>query len=399
MQKDTILINKCDAKLSNIIFRKLYIPFIFILILLPSAGRLVFHKFDATFFIVAGRQYVNPARLPDPVTVIDGPGYDGQFYYKTALDLSIPSENGITYDNPVYRLQRIIYPLAAWLLAFGSAQSIPFALIAANCLCLILICLIFFRLCAAKGLPLFFSILPVMYAGLQMSAGRDLVEPLETLFVLGVLYFGSSNPLVFTALATLALLTKETTIVFILPVAVTMIFTFVKKKAKIWYYFLISLPFGLLLAWRLFLETQAHSGLIVPGAFNFTYPLWGIVSGFQTYFNQATVKNFLGYGLPIISLLWLIWLIALVFPHIKTAWGDKFKDRSAEIAWVAWLFFSLFFSSAIYGDDWSFLRLFSAFTCLSFFILYQNQAKPGKWFVLVSVVMFAIVTARLWLFV
>lgn len=388
-----------DAKLSNTIIHKLYIPIILILILLPTAGRLVFHQFDATFFIVSGRQYVNPARLPYPVTVMDGPGYDGQFYFKTALDLSLPSENGITYDDPVYRLQRIVYPLGAWLLAFSSTKAIPFALIAVNCICLILIWLIFFRLCVAKGLPLFFSILPVIYAGLQMSAGRDLVEPMETLFVLGVLYFGTSRPLVFSSLATLALLTKETTIVFILPVAVIMIFSFVKQKAKLWYYFLIPLPFGALLAWRLFLETRAHTGMIVPGAFNFTYPLWGIVTGFQIYFNQATGRNFLAYGLLILSLLWLIWLIVLVFPHIKTAWGEKFKGRYAEIAWLVWLFFSLFFSSAIYRDDWSFLRLFSAFTCLSFFILYKDQARPGKWFVLVSFLMFAVITARLWLFV
>jgi hypothetical protein len=383
--------------MSTNIIRKLYFPSIFIIILLPTAGRLIFHQFDSTFFIVAGRQFVYSARLPYPVTVTDGPGYDGQFYFKTALDLALPSENGIIYDDPVYRQQRIIYPLAVWFLSFDSAQLIPFALIAVNCLGLILVWLFFYRLCALKSLPLLFSVLPVMYAGLQMGAGRDLVEPLETLFVLGILCFGTSNPLIFSAFATLALLTKETTIVFILPIVVIMIFTFIKQKAKLWYFILVTLPFGLLLAWRLFLERQAHSSLIVRGAFNFTYPFFGIVSGFQTYFNEPSVKNILGIGLPIISSLWLIWLIVLVYPHIKTALGDKLNNRYAEIAWLAWMFFSLFFSSAIYGDPWSFIRLFSAFTSISFFILYNNQHKPGKWFVLVSVFMFAFITVHLWL--
>ena len=383
--------------MSHHFLQKITIPVIIFLILLPTAGRLMFHQFDATFFIVAGRQFTDPSRLPYPVTVLDGTGYDGQFYFKTAFDLSMPLENGITYDDRVYRLQRISYPLAAWLLAFGSLQLIPFTLIAVNCLSLILIWLIFYRLCKAKDLPAFLTILPVIYAGLQMSAGRDLVEPLETLFVLGVLYFGTSKPLVFSVFATLALLTKETTLIFILPIAMVMIITLIKKKSNVWEYILVFLPFSLFLAWRLFLERQAGSSLTLRGGFNFTYPLLGIFTGFKTYLKLATAKSFLELAVPIISLIWLIWLIVLVIPHLKTAWSEKFVNHHAEIAWMAWLFFSLFFSNAIYGDDSSFLRLFSAFTGLSFFILYQNRAKPGKGFVLASVLMFALVTARLWL--
>jgi hypothetical protein len=373
--------------------RKFFIPLMLLIILLPAIGRLILHRFDATFFIVADSHFVKPERLPYPITLAGDEGYDGQFYFKTALDLSIPTEDGIRYDEEMYRKQRILYPLLAWLAAFGSARMIPPALIAVNCLSLILIWGIFYRLCKDKDLPVFFSVLPVMYTGLQMSVGRDLAEPVETLIVLSLLYFGTSNPLTFSALATLALLTKETTIVFILPIAALMVFHFVQQKTKIWDYILIALPFGVMLAWKSSLETSPA----VHGTGNLAFPFTGMIAGFARYFEVITLKNIVSFGLAGFSLAWIVWLVVMVSPHIKAAWHQRFKERYAEIAWLAWLFFSLLFSVVIYEDDWSFVRLFSAFTGISFLILYSNQDRPGKWFIWFSVFMFAVITARLWL--
>lgn len=56
-------------------------------------------------------------------------GYDGQFNYAIARDLSCPAAY---IDVPAYRCQRIILPLSGALLSFGQAALIPYALALVN---------------------------------------------------------------------------------------------------------------------------------------------------------------------------------------------------------------------------------------------------------------------------
>ncbi len=377
--------------------RKFYLPIMLTIILLPVAGRFVLHGFDATFFIVAGRHFTDPSKLPFPVTVVDGAGYDGQFYFKTALDFALPSGTAISYDDPIYRKQRILYPALAWLAAFGVPALIPFTLIVINCLAMLLVWKVFYDLCKEKNIPVFYSLLPALYSGIPMSIARDLADPLETLLILGVLRFGISNPALFFIFSGLALLTKETSLVFILPAACVLGIKFWQEKASPWRYLWLILPPILPILWKYFLENTAGSTLAVHGAYNLTYPLTGLIAGFTAYPRELTLKNVSEYALALFSLGWLAWLVVLTAPHIKTAMLDKFKGHYAESGWLSWLVFSMFFSVAIYEDDWSFVRLFSAFSTVSYLILFQNSEKPGVKFIAMSVLMYIVITARLWL--
>lgn len=105
-------------------------------------GRLYQFGFDPSIFVVAGDTFCDPARVPQNLTVLrNSAGFDGQFYYRLALDpfTSELDEFGVTIDLPPLRHQRILYPLLTWSLSFGTPDLVPGVMILINftALCMI----------------------------------------------------------------------------------------------------------------------------------------------------------------------------------------------------------------------------------------------------------------------
>ena len=88
---------------------------------------------DITRFIDVGSAFALVHHVPHGITIVPGGGYDGQFYYRLALDPANLHRTayGITLDNG-YRIQRITYPVLAWLLAAGQQAAVPYSLVAVN---------------------------------------------------------------------------------------------------------------------------------------------------------------------------------------------------------------------------------------------------------------------------
>src|SRR2546421_11733746 len=63
-------------------------------------ARLATSHWDASAFVRAGNVYAHPGQTPENLTVINGIGYDGQFYYRLALDpfSGARTKFGITLD-------------------------------------------------------------------------------------------------------------------------------------------------------------------------------------------------------------------------------------------------------------------------------------------------------------
>src|SRR5438270_7074330 len=97
--------------------------------------RLAANDLDPSRFVWAGVGHADPARVPADLYVHrDSAGYDGQFFYRLALDplTSRRSAYGIQLDIPPYRQQRILYPALVWLVTGGRASLVPWALILVN---------------------------------------------------------------------------------------------------------------------------------------------------------------------------------------------------------------------------------------------------------------------------
>src|SRR5687767_10598408 len=95
-------------------------------------GRLYQSNFDPSSFVVAGDYFCNPQVVHPSLTVEPkSAGFDGQFYYRLALNpfTSELIEGGIEIDSPPLRHQRILYPLLIWLLSAGNPALVPIVMI------------------------------------------------------------------------------------------------------------------------------------------------------------------------------------------------------------------------------------------------------------------------------
>src|SRR5260370_26529610 len=77
-------------------------------------------------FILVGRHFATPSQLPPGMPVAKTYGYDGQFFYRLALNpLNFHhTAYGITMDRP-YRYMRLGYPALTRLIPFGQHSLLP----------------------------------------------------------------------------------------------------------------------------------------------------------------------------------------------------------------------------------------------------------------------------------
>ena len=95
----------------------------------------IWAKGHLSLFIMAGHTFTHRAQLPRGLLLVPSAGYDGQFYYRLALNPVNWSKTayGITMDQS-YRYTRIGYPILAWLVSLGQHQLVPVAMVVINLL-------------------------------------------------------------------------------------------------------------------------------------------------------------------------------------------------------------------------------------------------------------------------
>jgi hypothetical protein len=144
-------------------------------------------------FIVLGTKYTHGHHLPPGAMISDhgAAGYDGQFYYRLALDPVNWSKTayGITMDQS-YRYTRIGYPLVSWLGSFGQHDLVPASLIAVNVVCVAVMAVLGGMFARDSGRHALWGLLFAAYFGLVISVGRDTAEPLaEACLLAGLLAY------------------------------------------------------------------------------------------------------------------------------------------------------------------------------------------------------------------
>jgi len=181
-----------------------------------------FH-FDPSVLVVAGDEFTNPATAPKNLHVaFHSSGYDGQFYYRLAIAPFSTRESvaGIHFDYPVYRAQRILFPMLSYLVSGGRASAVPWSMIIINLLAAGTIgSLAAFILEPRQASSAFTATVIALYPGFLLTMSRDLTEIVETSLVLGgiALILMTRNRLAVIVFA-LAVLAKE--LALIVPVAV-----------------------------------------------------------------------------------------------------------------------------------------------------------------------------------
>lgn len=173
---------------------------------------LAHNNFDPLRFALIGSQF-------DPGIANGTPGYDGQFAYQIARD---PANAWKKIDVPAYRYQRIVYPIAARALALGNVDLMPWTLIVINLGALIAGVCFTEKILEHYQANRWHALVYGLNAGLLMSVRLDLTEPLAyALAQLSVLLLLKDRTRWSAITFALAVLTKETTLLFIAGVALT----------------------------------------------------------------------------------------------------------------------------------------------------------------------------------
>ena len=207
----------------------------FLAALAAIEGRLVLldHR-DITGLLRVGSVYGHPGQVPRGVYVFQHTGYDGQFYYRMALDPANLHKTafGITMDAP-YRFMRIGYSALAWLVALGQHAAVPYALVAINVAALGALAYLGGILAQEAGRHALWGLLLAGYFGLMDSLSRDLTEPLGALcLIAGLLAYRRRRPLLAAAAFGYGVLTRETVLVVPAVLGVTRIIQIARRRAR-----------------------------------------------------------------------------------------------------------------------------------------------------------------------
>ena len=354
-----------------------------LMLLVLLAGRGYVACGDFTYFFVAGTDFVDPMATPAPVWVQEGQGYDGQFFYRYALNPFDFTETnyGINVDLVPYRIQRVAYPLLTWIFSFGGVPFlVPYMLVLINVLAFFGI--LFFVNSFIKMLPGFggTSYAPLLLCGLYMSLARDLSEVTELFFFVGALYHLYRNSLwKFSLFATLTLLSRETAIIAMLPIVLLTLYNNYRLKAAITGMGYLLLPFVVFACWKFIILTQTQAGPAIAGSGNLGWPFVGMIAGFRGNLDVSSAKNQMQLGFWMLYFIWQVILVSIVLRVIliKQTNLQGIFFQSLVVAWLCWLIFAVFLSPAIYIDDWSFVRVFSLWNMIGILILFfRNKPFP-----------------------
>ena len=339
-------------------------------------------------FTVAGDRFVDPALTPDrlPVTQESG-GYDGQFVYRLALQpwTQQRTDYGITLDNPAYRQQRIATPALAWAVGLLPGVSTALALLLVNVAALTVAAAFAVRLAVALGRHPLTGLVLAVPAGMPISLGRHLTEPVAWAAVLAGLWYARQQRWPATAAAlTVAVLARETSLVVVAGLA----------AAQLWR-LLSGDPRG---------NRGALAWLAVPAVTAVTWQLvllrvWGVLpvrSGGTTSFAGQPVLRVLDTlaagvpGPPVLTAVVTaerVGVLAL-FGYAAVALATRRAGATGGEA-VAWAL-SVLMALAVAGwtSDVQFLRAANEAIGLSVLVaLADRRSRSGRWALLLAAAM------------
>ena len=310
--------------------------------------------FDASRLVLAGDEFTDPAFAPGGLSVAArAPGYDGQFYYRLAEEpLSTAARvTGIRFDYPVYRAQRIGYPLLVRLFSAGNPRVIPWVMLLLNIAAAGVIAATAATIVNRGWTALAIALFP----GFLLTMSRDLVELVEIAFLLLALRFLLSRRIAFAVLfLTLAVLTKETAILFAVAAGVATLVserTIARASA-------FAIPIAAHFGWKLFLFRLWHLPPNLGASEHFTLPFAGVAEAMHGANRLLVIES------AVIALFTIV--VAMAF-RSRASLPSKF-------AWIAYaaLFFTL--GAEFWWEDWAFLRAAADYAVFGTLIAVESES-------------------------
>ncbi len=318
-----------------------------------AAGRI-------SLFIMAGHVYSGPAKVPH----VPLKGYDGQFYYRLALDPFNwhKTAYGITMDSN-YRYTRIGYPLVAWILSAGQHNLVPAVLVVVNLICVTVMAWLGAKFARESGRHALWGLLFAAYFGLVISVGRDTAEPLADACMLGgLLAYRHSRYVLAAILIAYGAITNEPILVVAIAIAVTRLYQMYRRTAR---------PGRADLVWVLpgavYLVLQGIEHVVVKGKAggladlkqNFTVPFGAMVPAIYDDFRKMSWTHLGLYDFNVIELIVLVAFVVAGLLVLRSTTAPL-HERIAFVGFilVEMVFASSQFWASVFGDGRTYIDAF-----------------------------------------
>ena len=308
---------------------------------------------NLTGFITFGSLFSPAIHPPSGAIVGSIAGYDGQFFYLQALDPLLLHGSTVTAMKATasaYRLQRMAYPLLAYVLAGGRASAIPASMLAVNLIVLLAFSTGIAIYLAGRGWSTLWAVPLTLMPGMLLPAMRDLSDPLATAtLVAGMLSIRHERRWWAAAGLTVSVLTREVMVAPILGAAAWFALQAWQRRAHGgWRHVLIRawppivLPLVAFAGWQAYV-TYRIGGL--PGGPLTTFPFWNFVQEIR-----GSVRE-----LPPLEAAWDTVYVLLMFAVVFVAAVRAARRRSLLALAAAAL--SIPIVVAALGDPWGDARL------------------------------------------
>lgn len=325
------------------------------------AVRLAMHSFDFSYFVTAGDKFCDVRAVPPNLTVqSNSDGYDGQFYYRLALDpfTSKRTDFGIMLDAPAHRQQRIVYAFIVWALSLGQAKPVPVMMVLVNYVALCAMAWGAAHLAQSAGVHALWGLVIPMWPGLALSLSRNLTEILALSFaVSSLLLVRQERHATAAALLTLSVLTRETCLFFAVAVLMWRAMSRWRgaqpRDGSVLEWAAYSAPLlgyviwqsVLLLRWREAAAAQSSGALGIP--------LCAFIKSFRPLIPLQTYHQ----------RLWFVQRLLLIGFAVSVA--IAFRSSRArpyeKLAWVLYTFLVVSLGEPVWADEWTSLRVASEF--------------------------------------
>ena len=261
-------------------------------------------------FILVGQHFSTPSQLPRGIPVVPTYGYDGQFFYRLALNPLNFSHTayGITMDRP-YRYMRIGYPVLTWLVSLGQHVVVPVMLVAVNVAAIGAIGYLGAVFARQGGRHAAWGLLLPGYFGLITSLSRDTAEPLAAACLLaGLLALRARRPVLAALLLAYGALTRETVMVAVAAVAILRVIGIVRRRRRPdrddlpW-----ALPTAAFAGWQVVVKAATGSiPILADGGRNAGTPFLAAFDALKSNLGHINVHQFDQYDLWLLELAILI---------------------------------------------------------------------------------------------
>ena len=303
---------------------------------------------SARRLVLLGRVFADVGHLPYLMPFATDPtGYDGQFYWRLALNpthWSTASYLGVHLDS-AFRLNRVAYPALAWVLSLGQRSLVPVGLLAVNVLALVVLAGVGRAAARRAGLRAWWGLTLWIAPGLVGALSRDLTDAVMTVAVVAfIVSYRRGWWWRAAAALSVAVLSRETALLVVLIYAAASALEVVRRQRRLalrdlaWF-----APLVIEVGWQVLVH---HALGVWPlrsssGSGDLGLPLVGILTGVPHWFTSTSLRSLARAALDGAQ-------SVAAFTMLILAWSQRRRVVATELAVVA-VFALLFLAESAQG--------------------------------------------------